>query len=136
MLTTTHNYLLFCRIQRYCSKTVTIGNVTIPKGTGIEFPIILIHHSPKYWPDPYKFDPERYGESDITHHFLNSNLRGPALQIMLAEGFSYPGLPTMYIIGGDFKKLHSSKQRFFHSYKQKFPLSCWTRFNSSYCKLA
>ena len=23
-------------------------------------PIDIIHHMPKYWPDPYKFDPERY----------------------------------------------------------------------------
>ena len=23
-------------------------------------PINVLHHSPEYWPDPYKFDPERY----------------------------------------------------------------------------
>lgn len=46
--------------QRYCSKTVTIGNVTIPEGTDIVIPINLIHHNPEYWPDPYKFDPERF----------------------------------------------------------------------------
>ena len=48
------------RTQRYCSKTVTIGNVTIPKGTEVVVPINAIHHNPEYWPDPYKFDPERY----------------------------------------------------------------------------
>ena len=49
-----------CRSQRYCSKTVTVGNVTIPEGAEIVIPINLIHHSPEYWSDPYKFDPERY----------------------------------------------------------------------------
>jgi cytochrome P450 len=48
------------KTQRYCSKTVTVGNVTIPEGAEIIIPINLIHRSPTYWPDPYKFDPERY----------------------------------------------------------------------------
>ena len=58
-------YLPHCRTQRYCSKTVTIDNVTIPEGAEIEVPIDLIHHNPEYWPDPYKFDPERYMETLI-----------------------------------------------------------------------
>ena len=41
-------------------KTITIGGVTIPKGAIVVIPIDAIHHLPKYWPDPYKFDPERY----------------------------------------------------------------------------
>jgi cytochrome P450 len=48
------------KTQRYCSKTVTVGNVTIPEGAEIIIPINLIHRSPTYWPDPYKFDPERF----------------------------------------------------------------------------
>ena len=58
------------RTQRYCSKTVTIGNVTIPEGTDIVIPINLIHHNPEYWPDPYKFDPERYGKLNCSGFLL------------------------------------------------------------------
>ena len=46
--------------MRQCSKTVTVGGVTIPEGAGVVIPIDVIHHLPQYWPDPYKFDPERY----------------------------------------------------------------------------
>ena len=47
------------RTQRHCYKTVTVGGVTIPKGADAMIPIGVIHHMPQYWPDPYKFDPER-----------------------------------------------------------------------------
>ena len=38
---------------------MTVGGVTIPKGADALIPIDVIHHMPQYWPDPYKFDPER-----------------------------------------------------------------------------
>ena len=47
------------RTQRLCSKTVTVGGVSIPEGAIVMIPIIAIHHMAKYWPEPYKFDPER-----------------------------------------------------------------------------
>ena len=48
------------RTQRQCHKTVTVRGVTIPEGTNVVIPINVIHHMPQYWPDPYKFKPERY----------------------------------------------------------------------------
>jgi thromboxane-A synthase len=48
------------KTQRHCMKTITIGGVTIPKGAIVVIPIDAIHHLRKYWPDPYKFDPERF----------------------------------------------------------------------------
>ena len=48
------------RVDRLCSKTITIGNLTIPEGAIVDIPIHFIHHNPEHWPDPYKFDPERY----------------------------------------------------------------------------
>ena len=47
------------RVERLCHKTITVGGVTIPEGTCVVFPMISIHHMAKYWPEPYKFDPER-----------------------------------------------------------------------------
>jgi cytochrome P450 family 6 len=38
------------------------GTVTIPKGTGIYIPVIALQHDPEYFPDPEKFDPERFTE--------------------------------------------------------------------------
>ena len=49
------------RTDRYCKKTVVINGVTIPKGAVIAVPISVLHHSPLYWKDPEKFDPDRYG---------------------------------------------------------------------------
>ena len=48
-------------IFRYCCKTCTTSNGTlIPKGTIVYIPVYNIHHNPKFWPDPEKFDPERF----------------------------------------------------------------------------
>ena len=59
-LTVTLVDTLYIRTQRRCLKTVTVGGVTIPEGVNVVIPIDAIHHMPKYWPDPYKFEPERY----------------------------------------------------------------------------
>ena len=47
------------RTNRLCAETTTIGEVTIPKGTQVIFPIYELHHDPKYWEDPEKFNPDR-----------------------------------------------------------------------------
>ncbi|XP_033742606.1 cytochrome P450 3A24-like [Pecten maximus] len=48
------------RIDRIASRDVVIGNVKIPKGMIVTMPIGAIQMDPKYWPDPDKFDPERF----------------------------------------------------------------------------
>jgi cytochrome P450 family 9 len=47
---------------RQCTKTYTIPgtNVTIPKGTEVQIPTFCIHRDPRYFPDPMRFDPERF----------------------------------------------------------------------------
>ena len=45
---------------RYCNETTTIGQVTLPKGAQVTIPIWHIHYDPQYWPQPDKFDPNRY----------------------------------------------------------------------------
>ena len=49
---------------RYCNKTTTVGDLTIPVGAQVAIPIWQIHHDPQYWPQPDKFDPDRY---DVIH---------------------------------------------------------------------
>ena len=46
--------------MRHCSKTITVGGVTIPEGADVMIVINALHYMPQYWPDPYKFDPERF----------------------------------------------------------------------------
>ena len=53
-------FFIFHSTDRYCNKTTVINGVTIPKDATIIVPITLLHHSPLYWKDPEKFDPDRY----------------------------------------------------------------------------
>jgi cytochrome P450 family 6 len=40
-------------------------NLIIPKGTMIETSVYSFHHDPEYFPDPEKFDPERFNEENV-----------------------------------------------------------------------
>ena len=37
-----------------------IGLQVIPEGSAVMIPTWYIHHDPNTWPDPWKFDPERF----------------------------------------------------------------------------
>ena len=54
------NYITMFRTDRYCKRTAVINGVTIPKGAIIDVPVSVLHHSPLYWKDPEKFDPDRF----------------------------------------------------------------------------
>ncbi|XP_031772912.1 probable cytochrome P450 6a14 [Apis florea] len=45
--------------------TFESNKVTLPKGLKIWIPIYAIHHDPDIYPDPEKFDPERFSEDKI-----------------------------------------------------------------------
>lgn len=54
--------------DRICVKDIEIqdGNnkFTIEKNTPVWFPIYALHHDPKYFPNPQKFDPERFNDEN------------------------------------------------------------------------
>ena len=60
VLTIVHFYIS-CSTNRLCIKTTTLSDgSTIPKGTQVFLPFSALHHDPKYWKDPEKFDPDRW----------------------------------------------------------------------------
>lgn len=58
---------------RTCTKEYTLEekNVTIPKGTQMLIPVYGIQRDPEFYPDPEKFDPDRFSaeEKSKRHHY-------------------------------------------------------------------
>jgi cytochrome P450 family 6 len=59
-------------LNRECTKDYNIPgtDVVLEKGTTTVIPVLVFHHDPKYYPDPERFDPERFNEDEKTkrHH--------------------------------------------------------------------
>ncbi|KAG0427794.1 hypothetical protein HPB47_025175 [Ixodes persulcatus] len=55
-------------VSRHCREGTTIMGQFIPAETNIIVPTWHIHHDPEHWPEPFKFDPERFAEGLNTGH--------------------------------------------------------------------
>ncbi|PNF15722.1 Cytochrome P450 6k1 [Cryptotermes secundus] len=53
-------------VTRECTKTIKLPgtDVTVEKGVHVLLPILALHRDPKYYPDPERFDPERFSEEE------------------------------------------------------------------------
>ncbi|XP_063220931.1 probable cytochrome P450 6a14 isoform X2 [Bacillus rossius redtenbacheri] len=53
-------------LDRECTKAYTVPgtNVHLEEGIKVKIPVYAIHHDPKYYPEPDKFDPERFTEEN------------------------------------------------------------------------
>jgi cytochrome P450 len=45
---------------RELAEDLVLGDYLIPAGTTLMYPIWAIHLNPAHWPDPERFDPERF----------------------------------------------------------------------------
>jgi cytochrome P450 family 9 len=59
------------QVERVCTKEYTINpkspnerEVLVEKGVSISIPVIAIHRDSQYYPDPERFDPERFSEEN------------------------------------------------------------------------
>ena len=53
------------RTNRECKQTCAVADdLIIEEGIDISFPIFLLHRNPEYWPNPDKFDPERFNPNN------------------------------------------------------------------------
>ncbi|XP_064615693.1 cytochrome P450 3A24-like [Liolophura sinensis] len=59
------------RLSRGAEEDICIKGHFLPKGTGISVPVYVLHRDPEYWPNPDKFDPERFSlqNRDKNHPF-------------------------------------------------------------------
>ncbi|XP_037094220.1 probable cytochrome P450 6a14 [Pollicipes pollicipes] len=50
------------RLERECTKDYTLPgtNVHLPKGTLVQIPVLVLHRDPDHYPDPLRFDPDRF----------------------------------------------------------------------------
>ena len=46
--------------MRECTKVCKVKDLTIPKGGMVFIPIHSIHRDPTIWPNPEKYDPDRF----------------------------------------------------------------------------
>lgn len=47
-------------LTRKCNKECQLGDLVVPEGVILQAPVWNIHHDPELWPEPWKFDPDRF----------------------------------------------------------------------------
>lgn len=55
-------------VARACAQERTVMGQYFPKGVNVIVPTWHVHHDPELWPEPFKFDPERFGEGYGVQH--------------------------------------------------------------------
>ncbi|PNF21097.1 Cytochrome P450 6j1 [Cryptotermes secundus] len=93
---TLRKYPVLPFLDRMCGSDYTLpstsgnGTVLLPKGTGVFIPVFALHYDPQYYPDPDKFDPERFTEENKQNRPNYTYLpfgEGPRICIGMRFGF-------------------------------------------------
>ena len=60
-------------LNRECSRPYKVPgtDIVLEKGTRVLIPLAPLHHDPRYYPEPHRFDPERFSEEEKQkrHHY-------------------------------------------------------------------
>ncbi|XP_076473006.1 cytochrome P450 3A29-like [Babylonia areolata] len=54
------------QVTREASETMTIKGLTIPRGFGVLVPVQIVMRDPDYFPDPARFNPDRFSDKGST----------------------------------------------------------------------
>ena len=54
------HYVLCSIIGRWAAEERVICGKTIPAQCAVSAAVWVLHHDPRFWTDPWKFDPERF----------------------------------------------------------------------------
>ncbi|XP_060528315.1 uncharacterized protein LOC132703207 [Cylas formicarius] len=54
-------------LGRYVRNDIDLGTKIIPKGSNVILPLYLIHRNEKFWPNPEKFDPDRFSSQNLAN---------------------------------------------------------------------
>ncbi|KAF7988572.1 hypothetical protein HCN44_001145 [Aphidius gifuensis] len=89
---TLRKYPLVPFLTRQCTEAIELGDtgLKIPKGMDIIIPVLGLHRDPNIYPDPHKFDPERFNEKNTAERHPCVYLgfgEGPRICIGLRFGF-------------------------------------------------
>lgn len=81
-------------LLRTCTQNYRIpdSDFTVERGTVVYIPIYGLHHDAEYYPDPQKFDPERFSENNkqlIPHYAYLPFGEGPKICIGEHRTFNY-----------------------------------------------
>lgn len=81
VLETLRMYASVAVLHRTCTKKYKMpgSDLVLEKGQRVIIPTYAIHHDPKYYPDPFKFDPERFT-------IERARERHPCLHLPFGEG--------------------------------------------------
>lgn len=93
-------------LDRVCSKDFVIeddekGDIVIKKGDILIIPVIGIHTDPQYYPEPNKFDPNRFYENDSRVNELTYIPFGAGPRKCIANRFALMEIKTVlyYLLG-------------------------------------
>ncbi|XP_032662746.1 probable cytochrome P450 6a13 isoform X2 [Odontomachus brunneus] len=79
-------------LNRICTKEIVLPttNVLIPEGTMITIPVFGVQRDPSIYPDPDKFDPERFNEDQVAARHPYAYLAfGEGPRICIGARFGY-----------------------------------------------
>ncbi|XP_011875039.1 PREDICTED: probable cytochrome P450 6a14 isoform X2 [Vollenhovia emeryi] len=78
-------------LNRICTKDIALPmNINLPKGTSITIPVLGFHRDPSIYPDPDKFDPERFNADVVADRHPYAYLPfGEGPRVCIGARFGY-----------------------------------------------